>query len=820
VLAARSKNRRPFAEAAALAWLVGVAVAFLAPALSRGSALGPYDVLHLLGVTSTAHPAVHNAVDSDEIQEFIAWQALAWHQVHAGVLPLWDRFNLLGMPYGFNFESAPFSLTVALGYAFPLGLAHTATIAARLVVAGTGAYVLCRMLDLDVPAAVLGATVFELSGAFTIWVGTYEAGCYCLLGWVLAASVALLRARRRALPAALLALSLALAFAAGEPQVDALVVAVLAVFVAVVALSRRRQGIWTRRLAGRVVLDHLLALAAGVGLAAPLLLPAGQLLFGSARSTGPYVSALPPHEIIHLLFASYNGVPTTLATYIGPNDSYVSTLYVGAVALALALAGLAWVRRRPEALAFGILVAGLVVALFFPPVVTVLRHVPGLRVFRLALATTPLDFAFSILAAFGAEGLLAGRRVRRARGAAGEPAGAVVPAGSGAPPEGPVAGDRAVHRWADRLFVAGTVFLAITLGVFEVRLGVSAGHLKPAQVSIRQASFVWPIISVGVCALVAIVRAVTGDGAGGHLRDGRDVAGPRHAAALSGTVERAARALAGRAGLTLLVAAQAAFSIVSGAWWLSSTPDPLPVTPAVAALAHAAHGKLVGFGTCAENAFPDLGVMPDVNADYGIAEMTDYDPIIPKTYYASYGTLTRGPRAALVPHVFCPAIRSVRVARAYGVADVLEPPGAAGPAGTREVAVVHGEGVYAVPGAARVTASPAGRNGATVRAARESVGGTWQVRVAARARSTLLLRVSAVPGWQATLDGRPLALRRVDAVLLEAVVPPGRHLVVLRYWPSLLTVGLVVCAATAGLLLGALGWEEWRRRARRPAPTS
>jgi len=53
-------------------------------------------------------------------------------------------------------------------------------------------------------------------------------------------------------------------------------------------------------------------------------------------------------------------------------------------------------------------------------------------------------------------------------------------------------------------------------------------------------------------------------------------------------------------------------------------------------------------------------------------------------------------------------------------------------------------------------------------------------------------------------------------VLLAAVVPPGRHVITLHYWPRLLTVGLVVCAATGAILLLALAWPARpRRRANR-----
>ena len=73
---ARIGHRRVLREGAAVTWLLACASAFLAPALSHGSAIGPYDLLHVLGVTSTAHPSVHNAVASDQIQQFIPWQVL------------------------------------------------------------------------------------------------------------------------------------------------------------------------------------------------------------------------------------------------------------------------------------------------------------------------------------------------------------------------------------------------------------------------------------------------------------------------------------------------------------------------------------------------------------------------------------------------------------------------------------------------------------------------------------------------------------------------------------------------------------------------
>ncbi|MDA8313862.1 MAG: YfhO family protein [Actinomycetota bacterium] len=814
-----ARTRRVLTEAAAVSWLLVCAAGFLAPALSHGKAIGPYDLLQLLGLTSVAHPLVHNADASDQIQQFIPWQVLAWRQVHAGDLPLWQPANLLGMPLALNFQSAPFGLANVVGYAFPLALAHSATVATELVLAGAGTYVLGRMLRLDVLAAVMGATIFELCGAFTIWLGVYVADVTMLLPWVLAASVALLRRPRgrRSGPAVLLALGLALAFAAGEPQIDAYLVVFVGVFATVVALGRRhtaRSG--TGELAGEpgsaagVLLAHLAALVAAVGLVAPIYLPGSQVLARSARVHGPYVSSLPPHDLTHLLFTGYSGVPTSLASIIGANNLYVSMVYVGSVALVLALVGLVWIRQRPEVRAFLLLVVVLLVVLFTPQVAAIMRHVPEAKVFRLDLGTTFLDFAFAMLSAFGAQALLATWHHR-------------------ATPKGTQSFDLdpLVAQWTDRLFVLGTAFIALGLAVLEVRLGIGLGHLKPAQSSVRQSSFLWPAVGIAACALLAAAR--TSHRAPSAAQVARSAA--------QRALARASALGSGRSGVALLVGIEAAFSIIGGAWFVSSTPDPLPLTPAIAALQHDVGRKLVGMGTCAQlHAFPDVGVMPDVNAVYGIDELVDYDPIMTTQYYGALGGLlgtSRTPPAG-ADSLFCPKVSSVQMARFFGVAYVLEPPGLTGPPGTRLVAKIRGEGLYAVPRSGRATLVPLPRgtgggqgtmwsstwegNAAgrpTVQRALESKAGTWHIQVDAHTRSLLIARVTALPGWHATIGGQPLRLRTYDTVLLAAVVPAGHHVVVLHYWPELLSTGLVVAALSAAALAGALAWSMWRHRRRR-----
>ncbi|MGH9099457.1 MAG: YfhO family protein, partial [Acidimicrobiales bacterium] len=221
-----------------------------------------------------------------------------------------------------------------------------------------------------------------------------------------------------------------------------------------------------------------------------------------------------------------------------------------------------------------------------------------------------------------------------------------------------------------------------------------------------------------------------------------------------------------------------------------------------------------------------------------------YDPIMTTQYYAALGGLL-GTSKSPPPGenaLFCPQISSARAARFFGAAYVLEPGTTAGPKGTRLVARIRDESLYSVPGSGRATIVPLARGTGggiggswsnswegsakappRLQPTREDRSGTWTVHVDARQRSLLVLRVTAVPGWQASIDGRPLRLRTYDTLLLTAVVPPGHHVVALRYWPRLLTVGLAIAALAAAAILGTLGWAGWRRRrgaVREPATAS
>ena len=83
--------------------------------------------------------------------------------------------------------------------------------------------------------------------------------------------------------------------------------------------------------------------------------------------------------------------------------------------------------------------------------------------------------------------------------------------------------------------------------------------------------------------------------------------------------------------------------------------------------------------------------------------------------------------------------------------------------------------------------------------------------------SVLRLRLTDVPGWHATVDGRAVPLARFAGVMLQADVPAGTHTVVLSYWPAAFTQGIVLAGIAGVGLVGGLVVERYgRRRAKGP----
>jgi Bacterial membrane protein YfhO len=253
---------------------------------------------------------------------------------------------------------------------------------------------------------------------------------------------------------------------------------------------------------------------------------------------------------------------------------------------------------------------------------------------------------------------------------------------------------------------------------------------------------------------------------------------------------------------------------------MESNPNTFPQTPTTrafvagvgsATVANGSHGCLLGIG-------------PNDNDAYGVQEFAVYDPIIPKKYFTAW-TADTGTSSGLPGlYIFCPPVTSVAMAKEFGVGYVLEAAGRPGPVGSVFVRHLADEDLYRIPGSGQATVAPL----AAGEVPADTVVGTpvtvhhpspsqWRVKTSSNAPLALRLHLTNVPGWKATIDGRPLALESYAGMMLQARIPAGTHTIALRYWPQTFTIGLVLAFVSAACLLGLLVFASVRKRRRSAA---
>jgi hypothetical protein len=557
------------------------------------------------------------------------------------------------------------------------------------------------------------------------------------------------------------------------------------VFFAVVLLCRTT---WLGG-AGRIlrpVIDLAVATVAGCALAAPFALPGLQMTSQSIRNTSGIDSALKLYALTYLAIPAFDGLPIFhhgRVVVFGYTYFYAQTaMYVGISALVLAGIAIVLRRSRAEVRGFAIVFIACVAVVFFQPVISLVGKLPLIGRVEWLRALMPMALALAALAGFGLDIVVRSATPRKA------------------------------GRWLGAGFgIAALALLAVWL--------FGRGDLGPVDASVRAHSFIWPV-----------VETVVGLAAAAFLfwmsRSQRHI--PSEASAPGGSLRlgsRLGRVPAGAIAGLVILTALTAFLVSSGATMMQSSPSSFPQTSVTRAFTKTVGSSTVAFGSSGCLGGPSLGFDPNVNDVYGIHELDVYDPIIPKSYFSAWLSDTHSAPGVPSYNIFCPTVTSASEAREFGVAYVLETSGHPGPTGGVYAGRFAEEDLYRIPDSAAATVTPlshgelpadqATGKPVSVHHANPS---QWNLMTSSESPQVLRLHLSDVPGWHATIDGKPLALEQYAGMMLQARIPAGDHTIVLHYWPETLTYGIILAICSALFLIALLVVASLRHR-KRSGPT-
>jgi hypothetical protein len=797
--------RRHPAAAAALVYAV-LGLVLYAPALLPGHSLSASDYLWSAAPWSAERPADVPFLGSNFELVDASTQSQPWLEYTRERLPdvpLWNPYISIGRPHFSNGQSAvlsPFSLpTYVLPFWWALGLMCLL----KVFTAAFGTYLLGRSLGMRFPGALMAGLVFAFSLYFLVWVSWPLPNVWALLPWLILFSDRVIR-NPTALPAAGLAVVVAVQWFGGHPESNFHLLAVTLAFFAFRLLVLRREG--EVEALGRPALAFAAAMAGGTALAAVALVPFLELLFRSGdvdvRETFWQIS-LPRRYLLGFALYEYWGRATHVAT--GGDFTQVRALYAGA--LPLLLAGAAVIVRpslmRVGVAAFAALMLAIVLGVWpFPEIAS---HIPIVKTGNHLRLAVVLMLCLGLLAGWGFDDLVAERVPRRTL----------------------------------LLGLAAALLLTPAL-VLAVRGELSADLLGRA-LEIAW-GFAWPTPPADADTITAIRMA--------SLIVWLTFMG----LALALVAARLRWRLAGTAFavLALVLVAGDLFKAGMGATPAVTTEQAKqPSTPGLRYLQAQRPNRFVGI----QRPLGPSPLVPNSGMRWELYDARGWDPPVEERYDNLWrrAVLDGGPTdvpttSAQLTETSLPAFRLLSVTdiaqdpdeppvdtpslplgydeRDLRVYKTSRPLPRVGVVGSQQVVPTEDAQLEAVLDPAFdgrstvVTGAPlpglAGATGAGPAGSAEIVEYEPErvvVDATARRPAELVLTDLHYPGWKVTLDGEPADMHRVNYLLRGTTLPPGRHSVEFRYEPASFRVGWIVSLLALAGLLAAVAVGLRRRRA-------
>lgn len=396
--------RHPFAVAAAISAIATLLLAW--PALGGAFLVNPNSDQYIAGYS---------------FREFAARSLREGHG-----FPLWNPFQFGGMPYVAAMHGDIFYPTFLLRLFLPTDVAMTWGFIIHMVLAGIFTFGFLRAAGVRFHAATIGAVAYLLSGALASYASPGHDGKLFVSTLLPAALWALTLGMRDGRRGAWGALAVVVGLAVLSPHPQLLQYLLLTSGAYALWLALRPQSVVTDQgpvpASGHSPLPRL-ALALGAVVLGGIMgaiqyLPVREYVAWSPRAGGKgydYATSFsfPLEETINMYLPQFSGI---LDNYWGRNGIHFHSEYVGASVLVLALfafGGGLINRHRAHAWFW---LGTLVVSLFWawggntPFYHLVYAVVPGSKFFRAPSTILYVSaFSFAVLAAFGAERVLAGK---------------------------------------------------------------------------------------------------------------------------------------------------------------------------------------------------------------------------------------------------------------------------------------------------------------------------------------------------------------------------------------------------------------------------
>jgi len=751
--------------------------------------------------------------------------------VRSGFLPFWDLSMGFGQPLLGDPSAQVLYPTTWLALLVPPWTLYTVYAVLHLALSAVGMTLLARAAGLRQGEAVAAGAAWMLGGPMASLVNLWHhfAGAAWMPWVVLAVHSA---SRRPGLRSVLwLGACLGLQVLAGSGDMVLLTAALSGAWIAA-ARPRSR----ARLVRGAA------ALGSGVALAA--LLSAGQWLPAMDLASRSVRRGLPLEEIaqrsvsplgLMRTFVPFDGTgrlayapAAQLALFDSGGLPLLASLYVGPVALALALAALLEPRRRRLAVAFaGVLVLGALVALGpHSPVHGIFaRFVPGAAHFRFPTKVmVAVGLAAALLAGLGLAAVRSNAASRRVAGALALGGALVLAAGSVL--HGPAL------RWAvawglllDRPGAEGDALVAAVRLLAGAALAALAGTVLLQAGREPRAPGVTPIVAACMVADLLIAH-----------HDLNATASPMLLVARPPVLSALDLRDRGRSYVyDYLTATGASERHLGRAEPYAIAQPPPGVDPRpMGALAQRVYPVPPVAGTWDVEGSYDLdlrGMQPLLQRELTLtlrqAEGTPYHlrllrmgavRNVVSLHERGLEDLVRGPT---FHGLFPEPIRTWGVPgalpRAYAVGRARAVEGPAAIQALVEPAFEPAsEVILSGAGAAAAAAAAAGGTG-TVRIA-ELFGDRVRLEADVDAPGVVVLVDAWDPGWRAWIDGRPTEVLRANAAFRAVAVPAGRHVVEMRYRPWPVLAGLSLSAA--GLLALVIGAGCLVRRRLTPASST